>query len=118
MANETATSINQFQQLRNRQNDLYRKNTAAMIAAAKANDNATVDKLRAERVKLSANDRLILRAELAFQASALAQSEAEKRLVAQTQRANGMVKSIKTIAHVLESAGKMASILTRLIALL
>lgn len=111
----TPTASNQFQQLRNRQNDLYRKNTQALIEAAKANNKPLVDKLRAERVKLSQNDTALLEAELAFQATQLAQSEAEKRLVAQTKRANSMVKGIKTVAKVLESAGKMAGILARLI---
>ena len=114
----TPTASNQFQQLRNRQNDLYRKNTQALIAAAKANDKALVDKLRAERVKLSQNDSSLLKAELAFQATHLGQSAAEKNLVAQTKRANSMVKGIKTVAKVLTSAGEMASILTRLSALL
>lgn len=119
MANiTTPTASNQFQQLRNRQNDLYRKNTQELITASKANDKPLVDKLRAERAKLSQNDTKILNAELTFQATQLGQSDAEKRLVSQTMSANGLVKGINNVAKVLTSAGKMASILARLIALL
>jgi len=113
----TPTAANQFQQLRNRQNELFRKNTAAMVKAAKASDIPLVNKLRAERAKLTQNDKLIFDAELAFAASNLSQSDAERRLVAQTQSANRMVKTVKTVADVLASAAKMATILTRLITL-
>lgn len=115
MAAETPTSIAQFQQLRNRQNDLYRKNTAAIMDAARAGDTDTLTKLRRERAELAANDQRIFDAERAFQASQLQQSEAEKRLIAQTRRANALVRGIRTVTDVLESAGRMASILARLI---
>lgn len=119
MANiTTPTASNQFQQLRNRQNELYRKNTQALITAARANNKTQVDKLRAERAKLSQNDTILLKAELAFQATNLGQSEAEKNLVAQTKRANAMVKGIQSVAKVLTSAGEMAGILARLVTLL
>jgi hypothetical protein len=119
MANiTTPTASNHFQQLRNRQNDLYRKNTQELITASKANDRPLVDKLRAERANLSKNDTEILNAELSFQATQLSQSDAEKRLVAETKRANSLVKGINDVAKVLASAGEMASILARLIALL
>lgn len=114
----TPTAANHFQQLRNRQNDLYRKNTQALMAAARAGDGNLVDKLRGERANLGKNDQLIFDAELEFAASNLAQSEAEKRLVEQTQAANKMVKAVKKTAEILESAGKMAKILKRLITLL
>ncbi|MEM6308838.1 MAG: hypothetical protein AAF754_02220 [Pseudomonadota bacterium] len=119
MANpHTPTAANHFQQLRNRQNDLHRKNTQALLAAARAGDGDLVDKLRAERAKLGRNDKLIFDAELEFAASNLAQSVAEKRLIAQTQKANKMVKVVKKTAEVLASAAKMATILQRLIAIL
>jgi len=119
MANpNTPTAANHFQQLRNRQNDLHRKNTLEMVKAAKAGDMPLVNRLRGERAKLTENDKLIFDAELAFAASHLSQSDAEKRLVSQTQDANKMVKAVKTLAQVLASAAKMATILTRLITLL
>lgn len=120
MAVITATSVRYFQQLRNRQNDLYRKNTAAIIGVSqkKPLDRALLDRLRRERVELAANDRKIDEAELKFQASNLSQSEAEKRLISQTRQANALVRGIRTVTHVFESAAQMASILARLINLL
>lgn len=114
----TPTASNQFQQLRNRQNDLYRKNTQELVKASKANNRPLVDQLRAERAQLSRNDAKILDAERAFQATQLRQSDAERQLVAQTQRANALVRSVNTVAKVIGSAGEMARVLTRLIALL
>lgn len=119
MANpHTPTAANHFQQLRNRQNDLHRKNTQALLAAARAGNGSLVDQLRTERADLVKNDQLIFDAELEFAASNLAQSEAERRLIAQTQKANKMVKAVKKTAEILESAAKMATILNRLIAIL
>ena len=114
----TPTAANHFQQLRNRQNDLHRKNTQALLAAARAQDIPLVDQLRSERAKLGRNDQMIFEAELEFQGSNLSQSEAESRLVAQTKEANRLVRAVETTAQVLESAAKMAGILQRLITLL
>lgn len=118
MAKDTTTSIEYFQQIRNRQNELYRKNTAAIRAEAKKGNKAKVKELRAERAKMAENDQLIFDAELAFQASQLEQSEAEKRLGKHTREINKFVKTVKTVAQVLKSTARLASILTRLINLL
>ena len=112
------TAVNQFQQLRNRQNDLYRKNTAALIAAAKAADMDSVNLLRAERATLLEADKAILDSELRFAECTLDQSEAEKRLIAQVQSANAMVRRIETLSDVLDSAAQMAIVVKRLIVLL
>lgn len=114
----TPTAISHFQQLMNRNNELLRKNTAAMRAAAKAADRALLNELRKKRAELSKNNQLIFDAELAFQGSNLAQSDAERHLIAQTRNANRMVKAVETTQHVLESAAKMAGFLKKLIGLL
>ena len=118
MSSPSVQSDAYFQQLRNRQNDLYRFNLQELKKAAAASDLGRIAELRAERAKLSQNDQKILEAEMAFQATQLDPSEAEKRVRAQTRRANALVRSIKTLTDVLESAGKMASILARLVTLL
>ncbi|WIY24524.1 hypothetical protein [Parasedimentitalea psychrophila] len=118
MVEETAISIEYFQQLRNRQNVLYRVNTAEIRATAKKKDMATLNALRADRAKMAQNDQLIFKAELAFQATQLGQSEAEKRLRQHVREINKFVKTVKTVAKVLESTAKVASILARLIKVL
>lgn len=120
MAKITEKSVRYFQQLRNRQNDLYRKNTAAIVDVSRKKplDRALLDRLRRERAELAINDRKIDEAEMKFQASNLSQSDAEKRLIAQARRANALVRGVRTVTHILESAAQMASILARLINLL
>ena len=115
MADETEHSIRSFQQLRNRQNDLYRKNTAAIVEASKNSDRDGLNKLRASRRQMAQNDNLIMQAELVFVNSNRAQSDAEKDLGEQTRRANLLVKQIKTAAQVLEAVGEFGKILKRVI---
>jgi hypothetical protein len=115
MADISATSVAQFQQLRNRQNELQRKNTAEIIEASKAGQTALRNQLLLARVTLQQNDQAIFEAELAFAETNLSQSDAERILVAQTAQANKLVKNINTAAKVLTTISEVAGVLQDLI---
>ena len=114
MAEETVFALDRFQQLRNRQNDLYRKNTQLIKEAAKAGDRDAVRSLKKARADLGENDRRIMDAELAFARTQLDQSEAEKRLGEQTRRANEIVRKIDKIGEFMNGVVKFAGVLADL----
>lgn len=115
MADTTVTSVTHFQQLRNRQDDLRRKNTAAIVEASKGAKRALLDKLIQQRVELNATDQQILEAEVAFADSGLSQTAAENALKSHTRDANRLVNAVSDIAKKLDVVGRFARILTDLV---
>lgn len=118
MAEETVRSIAHFQQIRNRQAELRRKNTLAIKAAARAKDKPLIRKLLKQRVDLNAADDRIFEAEVAFAVSGLPQSDAERVLIDKTRDANKLVKALDDIGEALDVVKKFTKILTDLIGLL
>lgn len=118
MAEISATSIRQFQQLRNRQSDLRRKNSLALAKAVQARKTAKISQLIAQQVELNQMDQKIQEAEIAFVASGLPQSDAERALVAKTREANKLVNAVQDISRSLAVVGRFAGLLTDLIAIL
>lgn len=118
MAEETIVSMDHFQQLWNRQNELRRKNTAELRAAVRRGDIVARRKLSDARIQLTQIDRLIEQAERAFLATNRQQSDAEKRLMGQAREANKLVRSINTVNKLLDGIAKFSSLVQRLITIL
>ncbi|MEM0978203.1 MAG: hypothetical protein AAGJ34_11760 [Pseudomonadota bacterium] len=118
MAAASRIYFDQFAHLRKRQNELASKNLTAIRSAGGSSDRTLMTKLVTERAKIRKNDAEIRKAELAFLNSTAGQSDAERKLIKHASEANKMVGRINNITALLKSAGKMADILTRLIAAL
>ncbi|MGC9417716.1 MAG: hypothetical protein ACP5EN_01980 [Rhodovulum sp.] len=95
--------------------ELLRINLQELRKHARAGDAAKVAALKRARAELSEAAGTILEAQRAYQATHLAPSSAEQRVHAHAAQAEDVVRRIGTLADVIESAGKFASVLTRLV---
>ncbi|WP_147115330.1 hypothetical protein [Tateyamaria sp. syn59] len=120
MAKESASTTGHFQQMYNRVNDMLRANTKAIKLEARKStpDRDKISKIRSARPGIHALNDEIFKAEREFAASRLEQTKAERALIDATHEINSFVKSIRTIEGHLTSAGKIMTILGRLITIL
>ncbi len=125
----TATSAEELSRLENRLNDLKRKSTQAIKAAAKKVAKATTDvarnkartKLndqRAARAGLNREQAQLLELEKAYERSTRHENEAIKDLRRAARDAGALVKGIRRATDILNAVGKFSGIVVKLIGLL